>query len=82
MAAGAPPEEKPTRSWMTVTVGELVARQSRRQTRKNEEDSDGTLILNREALKGSHGRMTLPFARNCGNPVRPLTWTTRCNSRK
>ena len=38
------------------------------RTRKNVEDSDGTLILNRNRLEGGTAA-TLGFARSCGKPV-------------
>ena len=38
------------------------------RTRKNVEDSDGTLILNREILEGGT-RLTLAFTRNFSKPV-------------
>ena len=38
------------------------------RTRKNVEDSDGTLILNREKLEGGTA-LTLIFTRNLGKPV-------------
>ncbi|MDE0513304.1 MAG: putative molybdenum carrier protein [Gammaproteobacteria bacterium] len=38
------------------------------RTRKNVEDSDGTLILNRNQLEGGTAA-TLGFARSCGKPV-------------
>ena len=47
---------------------ELVSTRYDDRTRKNVEDSDGTLILNREALEGGT-ELTLAFARNCGKPV-------------
>ena len=47
---------------------ELVSARYDDRTRKNVEDSDGTLILNREALEGGT-ELTLACARNCGKPV-------------
>ena len=38
------------------------------RTRKNVEDSDGTLVLNRNRLEGGTAA-TLGFARSCGKPV-------------
>lgn len=38
------------------------------RTRKNVEDSDGTLILNRDTLEGGTA-LTLTFTRNLGKPV-------------
>ena len=38
------------------------------RTRKNVEDSDGTLILNRNQLEGGTAA-TLGFARSCGRPA-------------
>ena len=47
---------------------ELASARYDDRTRKNVEDSDGTLILNREALEGGT-EITLVFARNLGKPV-------------
>ena len=49
-------------------LAELVSPRYDDRTRKNVEDSDGTLILNREALEGGT-ELTLAFARNYGKPV-------------
>ncbi len=47
---------------------ELVSARYDDRTRKNVEDSDGTLILNREALEGGT-ELTLACAGNSGKPV-------------
>ncbi len=49
-------------------LDELVSARYDDRTRKNVEDSDGTLILNREALEGGT-ELTLACARNYGKPV-------------
>ena len=47
---------------------ELVSARYEDRTRKNVEDSDGTLILNSGKLEGGT-ELTLTFARNLGKPV-------------
>ena len=49
-------------------LAELASPRYDDRTRKNVEDSDGTLILNREALEGGT-ELTLAVARNYGKPV-------------